>query len=66
MTDKCTIRKEESFQVGYISHRDKHGLAIRGKGRKIRGYIVTDHDGYERWFDTKREANEWIRMYESG
>ena len=65
MTGKCMIRKAESVQVGYISHHDRHGLAVAGKGRKVKGYIVTDLDGYERWFDTKREADEWVRTYES-
>lgn len=62
---KCTIRKAESVQVGYVSHYDKHGLAVMGKGRKIKGYVVTDFDGYERWFDTRRQADEWICAYES-
>jgi hypothetical protein len=27
-------------------------------------WIVVEHDGYERSFDTKREALEWIAQYE--
>lgn len=56
--EKFTIEKFEGTQIGYKGPLD------RGKNaRKLKGYLITDSSGYQRHFDTKREALKFIEEY---
>ena len=48
-----SIEKYEGTQVGYVNGR-------KNRTRKVSGFKVTDPDGYERIFNTKKEAQAWV------
>lgn len=56
--EKFTIEKFEGTQIGYrkTGSREKNA-------RKTGGYLATDSSGYQRHFNTKKEAQQFIEGY---
>ena len=53
-----TIEKSDGYNVGYST-----ATKMTGNGRKFSGWKAVDSDGYERNFDTKKQAIEFAEEY---
>ena len=61
----CTIEPYRGTQINYgAQERAAKGENIRlcdfDRKRQFKGWIITEPDGYQRLFKTKKQAAQWI------
>lgn len=55
-----TLAKYEGVQMGHTTNAGLRASLGIGTKRKVSGVSVTDAEGYERLFDTLRDAVAWV------